>query len=54
MAISKAQQEAVKRYTDKNYDFIKVRVNKGQREILKQRAEAEGKSLNQYIVDLIL
>lgn len=54
MAISKAQQRAVEKYKKENYDFIKLRVDKGQKDILKARAEAEGKSLNQYILDLII
>ena len=35
------------------FDEIKVRVPNGKKEEYRQRAEAAGKSLNQYIVDCI-
>lgn len=48
------QLRAVKKYQDANYEFIKVRLNKGEKEIIKSKAEAEQKSVNQYIRDRIL
>lgn len=51
--ISDAQARATKKYQDKNYDFYKVRFNKGDRERVKKMAEKEGKSLNQFILDRI-
>ena len=45
--ISKAQQKAVAKYM--NYDEIKIRVEKGKREIIRQAAEAAGESVNGYI-----
>ena len=53
MTISKAQQKAVAKYTKENYDEIKLRVPKGDKDKYKSAAEAEGKSLNQFIVDCI-
>ena len=47
--ISKAQQKAVAKYMKNNYDEIKVRVEKGKREIIKAAAEQAGESLNGYI-----
>ena len=46
---SKAQQKAVAKYMKNNYDEIKVRVEKGKREIIKAAAEQAGESLNGYI-----
>ena len=47
--VSKAQQKAVTKYMKNNYDEIKVRVEKGKREIIKAAAEQAGESLNGYI-----
>ena len=47
--ISKAQQKAVAKYMKNNYDEIKIRVEKGKREIIRQAAEAAGESVNGYI-----
>lgn len=54
MAIKDYQMRAVKKYQAQNYEFIKVRLNKGERDVIKAKAEAEGKSVNQYIRDRIL
>ena len=53
MAISKAQIKATAKYQKANYDDIKLRVSKGDREVIKAYAESLGKSLNAYINDLI-
>lgn len=50
---SKAQQRAVAKYEKGNYDKFLVRVPKGQKEIIKQAAEKENKSLNGYVVEAI-
>ena len=50
---SKAQQRATAKYCKIHYDEIKLRVPKGDREILKQKAEALGMSLNAYIISCI-
>ena len=47
--ISKAQQKAVAKYMKNNYDEIKIRVEKGKREIIRQAAEAAGEYVNGYI-----
>lgn len=59
MAISKAQREAVGRYETKVYDKILIRIRKADdssglsREIIQQAADAEGMSLNAYILQAI-
>ena len=47
--VSKAQQKAVAKYMKNNYDEIKVRVEKGKRDIIKAAAEQAGESVNGYI-----
>lgn len=49
MAISKAQQKAVAKYNAANYERIELRVDKGQKEIIKAYAESNGESLNSFI-----
>ena len=49
MPASKAQQRAVSKYMKENYDEIKVRVEKGQKDIIKAHAEARGESVNGFI-----
>ena len=53
MAYSDAQKEATARYNKKAYDRIDVIVKKGQRQIIKDFAAKQGKSLNQFICDAI-
>lgn len=53
MPYSEAQKRATAKYVKANLDDIKIRVPKGKREIYKTAAELAGKSLNQYIIDLI-
>lgn len=43
--VSKAQQKAVAKYMKNNYDEIKVRVEKGKREIIKAAAEQAGEKI---------
>ena len=50
---SDAQKEATARYNKKAYDRIDVIVPKGQRQIIKDFAAAQGKSLNRFICDAI-
>lgn len=50
---SDAQKEATARYNKKAYDRIDVVVKKGQREIIKNFAASQGKSLNRFILDAI-
>lgn len=50
---SDAQKEATARYNKKTYDRINVIVRKGQRQIIKDFAASQGKSLNRFICDAI-
>jgi len=50
---SDAQKEATARYNRKTYDRIDVIVKKGQREVLKDIAASQGKSLNRFILDAV-
>ena len=49
MPVSKAQQKAVSKYMKENYDELKVRLPKGQKNTIKAHAEAQGESLNAFI-----
>ena len=49
MPASKAQQKAVSKYMKANYDEIKVRVPKGQKEAIQAHAAARGESVNGFI-----
>lgn len=51
--ISKAQQKAVAKYTKNNYDEIKIRTEKGQKDKIKNHAESHGESMNQFIIRAI-
>ncbi len=53
MKYSNAQKEATARYNKKTYDRIELVVKKGQREIIKDFAASQGKSLNRFILDLV-
>ena len=46
------RKEANKKYLS-TLDEIRIRVSKGKKDEYKAKAEAEGKSLNQYIIDCI-
>lgn len=46
---TKAQQKAVQKYVKNNYDKILVTVPKGNREVIKAHAEAQGESVNGFI-----
>lgn len=48
-----AQKEATARHNKKAYDRINIIVKKGQREIIKQYAAKQGKSLNRFVLDAI-
>ena len=49
MPASKAQQKAVSKYMKANYDEIKVRVPKGQKEAIQAHAATRGESVNGFI-----
>ena len=49
MAVSKAQQKATAKYIAANYDEIKIRIQKGQKETIQAHAAAQGESVNGFI-----
>ena len=49
MPVSKSQQKAVHKYVKANYDRIELTVPKGQKDIIKAHAEAQGESVNGFI-----
>ena len=51
--VSKAQQKAVAKYMKNNYDELKIRTEKGQKEIIKSHAETLGESMNQFVIRAI-
>lgn len=53
MKYSDAQKEATARYNKKAYDRINIIVKKGQRQIIKDFAASQGKSLNRFVLDAI-
>ena len=46
---SDAQRRAVAKYKSANYDRILLRVEKGEKELIKAHADAHGESLNGFI-----
>lgn len=50
---SEAQKRAVAKYNNKSYDEIKIRVNKGKKDVIKAFADSKGKSLNGFVNDAI-
>ena len=53
MSYTEAQKRATAKYMKTNYEDIKIRVKKGERERYKNIAESKGLSLNQYVIGLI-
>lgn len=49
MAISDAQRKAVAKYNAANYERIELRVEKGQKQEIKDHAEANGETLNGFV-----
>lgn len=50
---TEAQKKSAEKYLKEKVEDIRIRVPKGQKQVIKDYAEAQGKSLNQFIVDLI-
>ncbi len=48
-----SQKEATARYNKKTYDRINIIVKKSQRQLIKDYAAGQGKSLNRFILDLV-
>ncbi len=53
MAYSEAQKKAVKKYNEKSYDEIKVRVKKGNKEIIQEYAQTKEETVNSMINRLL-
>ena len=53
MPASKAQQKAVAKYMAANYDELKIRLPKGERDRVRAYAESQGQSVNALIRDLL-
>ena len=53
MAYSEAQKKAVKKYNEKSYDEIKVRVKKGTKNIIQNYAEQKKETVNGMINRLL-
>ena len=49
MAVSKAQQKAVTKYVQANYDRLDLTMPKGQKDTIKAHAAGQGESVNAFI-----
>jgi len=49
MAQTEAQKRAIQKYHAANYEYIHLRLNKGERDIVKAKAAEAGLSINEYI-----
>ena len=49
MSTTKAQQRAVNKYVKNNYDDVKFRVPKGDKEIIQSHAARQGESVNAFL-----
>lgn len=49
MAYTQAVNKAVQRYNKKNYDDLRIRVKKGEGDVIKEHAKAQGESLNAFV-----
>lgn len=49
MAVPKSNQKAVAKYMKNNYDEIKIRVLKGDKEVIKAHADAKNETTNEFI-----
>ncbi len=53
MAYSESQKKAVKKYNEKAYDEIKLRVKKGNKEIIQNYASSNNETVNGMINRLL-
>lgn len=53
MAYSESQKKATRKYNKKAYDRLYITVDKGRKEVIKAAADAQGMSVNEYVVNLI-
>ena len=51
--VSKAQKKATKNYNYTHYDVLKLYVKKGEKDKIREKAQKEKKSLNQYVTEKI-
>ena len=51
--MSRNSNESILKYQKKAYEDIRLRVKRGEKDIIKAHAESKGMSLNAYINDLI-
>lgn len=49
VAIRDSQKRAVAKYNAANYDRVELRLEKGQKDVVKAHAEAQGERLNAFI-----
>ena len=49
MTISKAQQDAVRKYVKAHYDEVKIRMEKGRKAQIQAHSEIQGESVNGFI-----
>lgn len=50
---NEAQKKATMKYLKEKTDDIRIRVPKGMKDRWKEYAESQGKSLNQFIIDVM-
>ena len=50
---TEAQKKAIQKYLRESVDEFKIRVPKGQKDIMKKHAAAQGESLNQFVIRAI-
>ena len=53
MAYTQASNKAVQKYNTKAYDDLRIRVKKGEGDIIKTHAKTQGESLNSFVVRAI-
>lgn len=54
MAITEAQRRATDKWQKENYEFVKLRLNKGEKDVIKAKADEQNKSINQFIKERVL
>lgn len=50
---TEAQKRSAEKYLSEKVEDIRIRVPKGQKAVIKAYAEAQGKSVNQFILECI-
>lgn len=49
MPVSKAQQKAVHKYVQANYDRMEITMPKGKKQTIRDHAESRGESVNSFV-----